>query len=140
MKKLTKLIIPIILAILCVTALLLTLGNLLKPKVNAENHEVSNTKELNKMDYEVYFNERISDAQHLLQSDQGKEYEKIFRESTWAQDHSCFSNAAEHGGAIGYYQLVAIINEDGSASNVEFRPNHTYSECMYNWFLKKQIS
>lgn len=85
------------------------------------------------------FEDRANAAREAMKTEAGAKYEIIFRESTWEKDHECFTYAAANGGAIGYYQIVANVKKDGSASNVEVRPNHVYSECVYNWFIKNKF-
>jgi len=48
-----------------------------------------------------------------MQSEEGKEYEVLVRESTWDADSECFRESAKVRATLGYYQLVATIDREG---------------------------
>ena len=89
--------------------------------------------------YAENFDARILFAEAAMQSEEGKEYEKLVRESTWDADHECFLESAKVRATPGYYQLVASIDREGNAKMVEVRPVHHYSSCVAIWFANNSF-
>ena len=85
------------------------------------------------------FDARILFAEVAMQSQEGKKYEKLVRESTWDADSECFHASAKIRATPGYYQLVATIDRDGKAKMVEVRPIHHYSSCVAIWFANNRF-
>lgn len=89
--------------------------------------------------YAENFDARVLFAEAAIQSEDGKKYEKLVRESTWDIDHECFLASAKLRATPGYYQLVATIDQDGKAKMVEVRPIHHYSSCVAIWFANNSF-
>ncbi|WP_346837987.1 hypothetical protein [Microbulbifer sp. SAOS-129_SWC] len=85
------------------------------------------------------FDARILFAEAAMQSDEGKTYEKLVRESTWDADSECFEASTKIRAASGHYQLVATIDLDGKAKMVEVRPINHYSSCVAIWFANNRF-
>ncbi|WNO10059.1 hypothetical protein [Teredinibacter sp. KSP-S5-2] len=85
------------------------------------------------------FDARVFFAEAAMQSEEGKKYEKLVRESTWDVDGECFHASAKIRATPGYYQLVATIDRDGKAKMVEVRPVHHYSSCVAIWFANNRF-
>ena len=89
--------------------------------------------------YAESFDARILFAEAAMQTDEGKKYEKLVRESTWYVNSECFHKSAKVRATLGYYQLVATIDRVGRAKMVQVRPVHHYSACVAVWFTNNQF-
>ncbi|WNZ58227.1 hypothetical protein QT397_13095 [Microbulbifer sp. MKSA007] len=86
------------------------------------------------------FDSRLSQAMKAAETEPGKSYEKVVRESTWDIDSSCFHESAKVRSTPGYYQLVATINNQGVANDVAVKPEHHYSNCVAKWFSENTFA
>lgn len=85
------------------------------------------------------FDDRLSHAMKVAETEPGKSYETVVRESTWDINSSCFHESSKVRATPGYYQLVASINGQGVASHVMVKPEHHYSNCVAKWFSENKF-
>lgn len=85
------------------------------------------------------FEARLASAKDTAASEPGKAYEKVVRESSWDTNSKCFHESSKVRATPGYYQLVATIEESGTAYAVEVKPAHHYAKCVAAWFSKHKF-